>query len=454
MDTTFHSALSIIDNGSMNDNDKTRIKDYLNRNSDKAPSIIDANSRFKNDPNHLNNFFQQMMLQDQSKPQFQQQQQPSSSSTTTTTAGGGEFDNQSEQYKDQSQQPSQFNNNDFQQKPQPPQFNNPQSYGDNSQQQQQQQQQKQEQPTNNKFQQTYGGDDTRQTPTNRNFDDDNNNYNDDANNYNQGGGGGSSSGGRGREDRSNPSQTPRSQQLQQQRQSQEQKYDDGYQQQRTNQQQYQRRPPDVRDDSHPNDNNDEVNIFKNENAVNPMMTFDPFIDWMVVKHNLNLHSGWLKRKGDRTGRRVRSPFPPGDYELIDAVPESKRVRVVFSSPINNYWDSDRRITINHSDNPDEIRRKIQSAFKFDRRHFSLYQLIEAGTHNKVHNLEYNELDENKTYELIIPWLSKLSRRKEDQIANKDEKGNVVSDSSNTSSNKINKGNVTNNRKSRDQCLIN
>ncbi|KAM9976935.1 hypothetical protein ACTFIR_010784 [Dictyostelium discoideum] len=414
MDTTFHSALSIIDNGSMNDNDKTRIKDYLNRNSDKAPSIIDANSRFKNDPNHLNNFFQQIMLQDQPKPQYQQQQQPSSSSTTTTTAGGGEFDNQSEQYKDQSQQPS-TNNNDFQQKQQPPpQFNNPQSYGDNSQQQQQQQQQEQEQPTNNKFQQTYGGDDTRQTLTNRNFDDDNNNYNDDANNYNQQYQGG----GRGREDRSNLSQTPRSQQQQQQRQSQQQKYDDdGYQQQRNNQQQYQRRPPDVRDDSHPNDNNDE-------------------------------------RKGDRTGRRVRSPFPPGDYELIDAVPESKRVRVVFSSPINNYWDSDRRITINHSDNPDEIRRKIQSAFKFDRRHFSLYQLIEAGTHNKVHNLEYNELDENKTYELIIPWLSKLSKRKEDQIANKDEKGNVVSDSSNTSSNKINKGNVTNNRKSRDQCLIN
>ncbi|KAN0015226.1 hypothetical protein ACTFIU_001552 [Dictyostelium citrinum] len=450
MDTTFHSALSIIDNGSMNDNDKIRFKDYLNRNSDKVPSIIDANNRFKNDPNHLNNIFQQMMLQDQSKPQYQQQQ-PSSSST-----GRNEFDDNNNQpsqpYKDQSQQPTTTTNNDSQQYQQSPQFSNPQQYADNS----------QKQPTTSKNQQSYGDDNRQQTSNNRNLDNNNNNnendnnYIDDVNNYNQQ----HEDRGKSGEDHSNLYQTPRPQQSQQpqqqqQHQSQQQKYNNGYQQQRNNQQQYQSRPPDVRDDNHPNENNDGVNIFKYENDVNPWMTFDPFIDWNAVKHNLNLHSGWLKRRHDSTGRRVRSPFPPGDYELIDAVPESKRIRVVFSSPVNNYWDSDRRISINHSDNPDEIRRKIQSAFKFDRRHFSLYQLIEAGSHNKLHNLEYDELDENKTYELIIPWLSKLSRRKEDQIANKNEKR--VGDNANSSSNKANNGNVTNKKSSgheKRDCLIN
>ncbi|KAN0047941.1 hypothetical protein ACTA71_002330 [Dictyostelium dimigraforme] len=487
MDTTFHSALSIIENGPMNDNDKERYKDYLNRNTDKAPSIIDANNRFKNDPNNFNNFFKQMVQQDQSKQYHQQQQpQPTTSSSTTTT--GGDFDNNQSQQFDKSQSQSQPTNDDYQQKkdygnddqkqsqpyqqqqqqqpqpqPQQPQqeqhqFNDPQQYdnfqqfGDNRQQSTnfKNQQYGDGQHTNrniendnyNKNNDQFEGTRNRgqQTSTDRNVNNNqnNNDYNDDVNNYNQ-----QYSGGRGRSDQ------------QRQRQYQQQKFDDGHQQQRNNQQQqYQR--PDVRDDSHPNENNDEVNIFKNENDVNPMMSFDPFIDWMAVKYNLNLHSGWLKRKGDKSNRRVRSPFPPGDYELINAVPESKRIRVVFSSPINNYWDSDHRITINHSDSPDEIRRKIQSAFKFERRHFSLYQLIESGTHNKLHNLEYNELDENKTYELIIPWLSKFSKRKEDQIAAKDEKrGGDNSSGGNTSPNKEN---VTNKKNSgtheKRDCLIN
>ncbi|KAK5580876.1 hypothetical protein RB653_000900 [Dictyostelium firmibasis] len=474
MDTTFHSALSIIENGSMNDNDKFKLKEYLNRNSDKAQSIIDANNRFKNDPNNLNNFFHQIIKQDQSKPQ-QYQQSSSSLSSSSSAPSGEEFNNnqpQSQykdqpqsQYKDQPQsqykdqpQPTTSKNNYNQ----PQQFSNPQQY-DNSQQQ----------PpltTNDKNQQQYS--DTQQQPsTNRNDSNNNNNNNNYNNNNNINNNNNQQyEGDRNVDDENynsdvqNNNQQNEGGRIPKQSQNQHKCGYGGHQQQ--HQQQHQQRQqqeqysyqtrPDVRDDNNPNENNDGVNIFKNENDVNPIMTFDPFIDWMAVKHNLNLHSGWLKRKGDSTNRRVRTPFPPGDYALIDAIPESKKIRVVFSSFVNNYWDSDRRITLNHSDNPDEIRKKIQSAFKFDRRHFSLYQLIESGSHNKVHNLEYNELDENKTYELIIPWLPKLSKKKE-QIANKDEKG---VDNGDTSTKKVN-GNVTNYKKSsssghekRDLCTIN